>query len=189
MSSSNITATSDASSFSTICSTSFDINLIHTQNSLIFFIGNHNTQKTMTSNDTQLTVAISGLIIPEGISFNLAQNPWFKKVLDLERNFPKGCQPPNRNIISKDILGVIRDQSMERKLSLIKNGQLLCIFISRWWCHYFQNSAVEHVDFREKSSIIFIRSSLLPGSLAYCGRKGGTFICTIFLEHIKNWPL
>ena len=29
-------------------------------------------------------------------------------------------QPPNRNLISKDMLGVIHDQNMERNLKLIK---------------------------------------------------------------------
>ena len=73
----------------------------------------------MTSNETRLTVAISDLVISEDTSFNISQKPRFNKVLDLARNVSKTYQPPNINLISKDILGVIHDQNMERNLSLI----------------------------------------------------------------------
>ena len=120
ISSSNITATSDTSSFGTSCSTSPDNNQINPQKGSIFFRGEHNTQKIMTSNETCPTVEIANPIISEGLSFNLAQKPRFKKVLDLARNVSKFYQPPNRKLISKDILDVIHDQNMERNLSLIK---------------------------------------------------------------------
>ena len=74
----------------------------------------------MTSNETRLTVAIADLIISEGLSFNLSQKPRFKKVLELARTVSKCYQPPNRKLISKDLLDVIHDQNMERNLSLIK---------------------------------------------------------------------
>ena len=74
----------------------------------------------MTSNETHHTVAIVDRIIYEGISFNISQKPRFKKVLDLERNVSKCYQPPNRKLISKDLMGVIYDQNMERKLSFIR---------------------------------------------------------------------
>ena len=74
----------------------------------------------MNSNETRLTVAISDIIISEGLSFNISQKPRFKKVLELARTVSKCYQPPNRNLISKDLLDVIHDQNMERNLSLIK---------------------------------------------------------------------
>ena len=80
-------------------------------------MGDHNTQKIMTSNETRLTLAIANLIIYEGLSFNLDQKPRFKKVLDLARHVSKCYQPPNRKLISKDIMGVIYDQNMERDLN------------------------------------------------------------------------
>ena len=83
-------------------------------------MGDNNTQKMMTSNETRLTVAIDDLIISEGLSFNLSQKPRFKKVTELARTVSKCYQPPNRNIISKDILDVIHDQNMESNLSLIE---------------------------------------------------------------------
>ena len=83
-------------------------------------MGDHNTHKMMIYNQTCLTVAIADLIISEGLSFNLSQKPRFKKVLDLARTVSKCYQPPNRKLISKDILDVIHDQNMERNLSLIK---------------------------------------------------------------------
>ena len=81
--------------------------------------GDNNTQNMMNSNETRLIVAISDLIIYEGLSFNLSQKPRFKKVLDLERTVSKCYQPPNRTLISKDLLDVIHDKNMERNLSLI----------------------------------------------------------------------
>ena len=82
-------------------------------------MGDKNTQKMMTSNETRLTVAIVDLIISEVLSLNLSQKPRFKKVLELSRTVSKCYQPPNRNLIAKDILDVIHDQNMERNLSLI----------------------------------------------------------------------
>ena len=75
----------------------------------------------MTSNETRLTVEIADLVISEGLSFNLSQKPRFKKVLELARTVSKCYQPPNRKLISKDILDLIHDQNMERNLSLTKN--------------------------------------------------------------------
>ena len=43
-------------------------------------MGDNNTKKTMTSNETSLTVEIDDLIISEGPSFNIYQKPRFKKV-------------------------------------------------------------------------------------------------------------
>ena len=40
-----------------------------------------NSQKLITSNKTCLTISISGIIISEGLSFNLAQKTRFKKLL------------------------------------------------------------------------------------------------------------
>ena len=82
--------------------------------------GDKNTQKMMNSNETRLTVAIYDLIISEDLSLNLSQKPRFKKVLDLARTVSKCYQPPNRKLISKDLLDVIHDKNMERNLSLIK---------------------------------------------------------------------
>ena len=54
-----------------------------------FFTGDNNTHKMMTSNETRLIVAITDLIISEGLSFNIFQKPRFKKVLDLKRTVSK----------------------------------------------------------------------------------------------------
>ena len=66
-------------------------------------MGDNNTQKMITSNETHLTFAIADLIIPEGLSFNLSQKPRYKNVLELAITVSKCYQPPNRNIISKDL--------------------------------------------------------------------------------------
>ena len=74
----------------------------------------------MTYNDTSLTVTISGIIIYEGLSFNLYHKSRFKKVVGLARTVSKSYQTKNRNLISKYILDVIHDHNLERNLSLIK---------------------------------------------------------------------
>ena len=73
-------------------------------------MGYHNTQKMMTFTEKRHTVAIVDLIIYEGISFNLAQKPGFKKLLDLERNVSNSYQTLNGKLTSKDLLDVIHDQ-------------------------------------------------------------------------------
>ena len=72
-----------------------------------------------TSNETRLTVAISDLIIYEGLSFYLSQKPMFKKVLDLAGTVSKCNQPTNRKLISKDLLDVIHDHNMKGYFGLI----------------------------------------------------------------------
>ena len=70
----------------------------------------------MTSNETRLTVAIADLIISEGLSFNLSQKPRFKKVLELAIYASKCYQPPNRKLISKDLLDVIHENVVMREI-------------------------------------------------------------------------
>ena len=83
-------------------------------------MGDNNTPKILTSNETHLTVAIADLIISEGLSFNISQKPRFKKFLDLSRTVSKCYQPPNRKLTSKDLLDIIHDQNMEMNLILIE---------------------------------------------------------------------
>ena len=77
----------------------------------------------ITSNDPRLTIAIADLIISEGLPFNLAQKPRFKKVLELSRNVLKTYISPNRKLISKELLDVIHEQKMINNLAMIKNEE------------------------------------------------------------------
>ena len=43
-------------------------------------------------------------------------------MLELARTVSKCYQPPNRKLISKDLLDVIHDQNMERNLGLIEKN-------------------------------------------------------------------
>ena len=52
-------------------------------------MGDHNTQKIITSNETHLIVKIYDLVISEGLYFNLSQKHRFKKVIDLAINAQK----------------------------------------------------------------------------------------------------
>ena len=85
-------------------------------------MSDHNTQKTMNSNETRLTVTIYDIIISEGLSLNIAQKYRFKKVIDLEITVSKCYQPPNRKLTSKDILDIIHDQNMERNLIWLRKS-------------------------------------------------------------------
>ena len=144
----------------------------------------------MTSNETRRTVEISNFIISGSLSFNISQKPRFKEVMDLEINVSKFYQPKNRSLIPKDLMGVICDQNMESNLSLIKKRfRYFWIVTSRLWCHYLQNSTVEHISFREKSSSRCIRTCWFPGSFSRWWGKHGTFICTIFIENIWKFYL
>ena len=80
---SNTTAIYDSSSISKSFSQSPESNQTTSQKGSIFFMGDNNTHKMMTSNETRLTVAIADLIIYEGLPFNISHKPRFKKVLDL----------------------------------------------------------------------------------------------------------
>ena len=82
-------------------------------------MGENNTQKMTTFNETCFTVAIADLIVSEGLYFNRDQKPRFNKVIGLARTVSKNYQYPNRNLISKYLLDVIFDQNMERNLILI----------------------------------------------------------------------
>ena len=117
---SNTTAIYDSSSINKSFIQSPKSNQKTPQNGSIFFMGDNNKQKMMTYNETSLIVAIVDLNISEVLSFNLSQKTRFKKVLGLARTVSKFYQPPNRKLISKDLLDVIHDQSMESNLILIE---------------------------------------------------------------------
>ena len=74
----------------------------------------------ITSNNTRLTILIADLIISEGLPFNLSQKPRFKKVLELSRNVSKTYIPPNRKLISKELLDVIHEHNIRSNLAMIK---------------------------------------------------------------------
>ena len=86
---SNNTAIYDSSYISKRFSQSPECNQITSQKGSIVFMGDNNTQKMMTSNETLLTVAIADLIISEGLYLNLSHKPRFNKVLELERTVSK----------------------------------------------------------------------------------------------------
>ena len=109
---SNTTAIYDSSSISKSFSQSPESNQNNSRRASICFMGDNNTQKMMTYNQTRLTVAIADLVISEGLSFNISQKPRFKKVLELARTVSKCYQPSKRKLIYKDILDVIHDQNM-----------------------------------------------------------------------------
>ena len=141
-------------------------------------MGDNNTQKMMTSNETRLTVSIADIIISEGLSLNLSQKPRLKKVLGFARTVSKCYQLLNRNLISKDLLDVIHDQNMDRNLSLIeKESEIFgLLFIGN-------GATISRVPLLN----ILVSGKNLPmavlelidcqGHLADGGIKNGTFIC------------
>ena len=76
----------------------------------------------MTFNETRLKVGIADLIIFEGLFFNQAQKPRFKKVLYLAKKVSKGYQSQSRKIIPKELLYVLHYQNIERNFSLTEKS-------------------------------------------------------------------
>ena len=56
----------------------------------------------------------------EGLPFNLAQKSRFKKVLELSSYVSKTFIPPNRKLLSKELVDVIHERNMKRNLAMIK---------------------------------------------------------------------
>ena len=87
----------------------------------------------MISSETCIIVAIADLIIAEGLYFNIGQKPRFKKVLYLARKLSIGYQPPNRNIISKNIMDLIHDKNMERNfIFILEESDIFGYILSVW---------------------------------------------------------
>ena len=83
---------------------------IHPKGSLIFVMY-RNDQKSITSNNTCPTVAISDIIIYEGLSFNIIRKFTFNKLPELARNVSKSYISPNINLTSKERFDVIHEQN------------------------------------------------------------------------------
>ena len=147
MYSSNITSTSDTSSFSTSCSKSPEINPTTPKKVQVFLWETikHRRWWLVMRHGLQLQSLIS-LIMKVFLPIYL-RNLGSIRVLDLEITVSKSYQPPNRNILSKDILDVVHDQNTERKLSLIKTNLIFfnCYFYvtlslfqeSHYWKFWF----------------------------------------------------
>ena len=150
-------------------------------------MGDNNTQKMMTPNETRLKVAIADLIISEGLSFNLSQKPMFKKVLDLARTVSKSYQPLNRNLISKDILDVIHDQKMERNLRLIKKESDIFEFLFLGDGATISKIPLLNILVSVKNIPVAVFELVdCQENLADGGENDGIFICNRFLEHIRK---
>ena len=89
--------------------------------SLVF--GNYgNSQKLITLKNNCHTIVIADLIFSEGLSFNIAQKPRFKKIMELSRNVSKTYIPPNIKLIYKELLDGIHEKNMKSNLEIIKRG-------------------------------------------------------------------
>ena len=62
------------------------------------------------------------------------------------------------------------------------------IVISRWRWHYFQNSTIEHIGFKKNLPVAKLELVDCCGHLSYGEEKGGTFLCTRFIDNIKIYP-
>ena len=148
-------------------------------------MGDNNTQKMMTSNETRLTVATTDLIISECLSFNIYQKPSFKKVLDLAKTVSKSHQPPNINILYMDLLGVIHDQNMERNLSLIKKESDIFGFLFLGDGATFSRiPLLKKLVSGRNLTVSLLELVDFQGHLADGRKRDRSFICTRFLENI-----
>ena len=92
----------------------------------ILVIDGNSQKKKITSNETRLTIAVSDVIISEGLSLNIYQNKIFKKVLEFSRNVSKTYIRPDRKIISKELLDVIHEHNTKSNLAMIKKEAKIC---------------------------------------------------------------
>ena len=146
--SSNDTNSSVIAGFYSASNISYEINSISFSNGSLVFGIDVNDQKLITSNDTRLTIAIADLIISEGLPFNPSQKTIFNNSLELSRNVLKTYIPPNRKIISKELLDVIYEQNMKRNLAIIKKeADKFGFFFNRRWCYNIKMSIVEYTCF------------------------------------------
>ena len=141
----------------------------------------------ITSNNTCLTIAIADLIISEGLPFNISQKLRFKKVLKLSRNVLKTSIPPNRKLVSKELLDVIHEQNTKRNLSMIKKeaaifGLLflgdgatisICTLLNILWS-------------AKKIPVVVLEIVDCQGHLSCGNKKDASFICNRFLKHMKE---
>ena len=99
--SSNDTNNSEISAFSSASNITTESNSRTFSNGSTIFGIDVNFKNPITSNNIHITIAISDLIISEGLSFNLYQKPRFKNLLELAINVPKKYIPTKKKLIPK----------------------------------------------------------------------------------------
>ena len=107
-------------------------------------------------------------------------------MLELARNVSKFYQPPNRKLISKNILDVIHDQNMERNLILIKKDS--DIFGLLFLGNGTTTSRVPLLNLLVSGGnlpVAVLKLVDCQGHLVDGEGNNGIFICNIFLEKIK----
>ena len=99
----------------------------------------------------------------------------------------KSYQPQNRKLTSKDLLDVIHDQNMERNFIFIKkeSGIFGLSFLG-------DGATISRIPLlnilvsRKQLPVAVLELVYCQGHLADGGGKDGSFICTIFIKHIKT---
>ena len=163
-----------------------EINSRSFSNGSLFYIYD-NYQKLITSNETRLNIAIADIIISEGLSFNTAQKPRFKKILELARNVSKTYIPSNRKLIYKEILDVIHEHNTKRNLAMIKKEADIFGLLFLGYGDTISRCLLLNIVASGKNipvsvlEIVYCRGHLDDGN-----KKDGTFICNRFLNHMKE---
>ena len=111
------------------------------------------------------------------MSFNIAQKPRFKNVLDLVRNASKGCNPTNRKLIYNNLLGIIRYQKESDIFGLLFIGDVVT---------NSRNPLLDIMVSGKNISLSVIELVDCQWYLGDCEIKHGTFICCIFIEYMKS---
>ena len=109
--------------------------------------------------------------------------------MDLEINVSKGYQPPNKNLIPKYLLDIIHDQNMENNLSLIKRDSDIFGFLFLGDIENIYRTPLLNILVSGKNTVFVLEIIDFQGHLEHCGKKYGTFIYNIFLEHMKKMTL
>ena len=88
-------------------------------NGLIFFRNYGSYKKQLLPTRPVLNIAISYLIISEGLFLNISQKYYSRRYWVWQSNVSNNHITPNRNLTSKGCLYVNHEQNMKRNLAMI----------------------------------------------------------------------
>ena len=130
---------------------------------------------------------MADLIISEGLTFNISQKPIFKKVLELSRKVLRIYIPPNRNLISRELLDVIHEQNMKRNLAMIrKEADIFGLLFLGYGATISRFPLLNILASAKYIPVDVLEIFDCQGHLARGYKKDATFICNRFLKHMKE---
>ena len=94
--------------------------------------------------------------------------------------------PPNRNLISKELLDVIHEQNMKSNLAMIKNLEEIFGLLFLGNSATLSRCPLLNILASAKKPVAVLEIVYFQGHLTDGNKKDGTFICNILLNHMKE---